>query len=197
MRTRQVRSPWRIVRCKKIAKRRPQRGRLFCCEFRRAAQRYKFARTNAEWHAPVGADASVRPAVCTHENECTDAIAYTVCRGRCPHRPARRTSVFTIRCGKTVVPIGRTEASAPTGRCAFSPKMRAILRLHPAGESAASTPTDILRCRRSLCVFDCAFCAGGASPSPTLRRNVATAQKQGLFSSSVTFGDSFPSRGSH
>ena len=114
MRTRQVRSRWHIVRCKKIAKRRPQRGRLFCCEFRRAAQRYKFARTNAEWHAPVGADASVRPAVCTHENECTDAIAYTVCRGRCPHRPAQRTSVFydtsrqICRC-----PNGRTEASAP------------------------------------------------------------------------------------
>ena len=103
MRTRQVRSPWRIVRCKKIAKRRPQRGRLFCCEFRRAAQRYKFARTNAEWHAPVGADASVRPAVCTHENECTDAIAYTVCRGRCPHRPAQRMTVFTKRCGKVVI----------------------------------------------------------------------------------------------
>ena len=115
-----------------------------------------------------------------------------------PYGVSGDAAFFTIRCGKPPqLPIGRTEASAPTGRCAFSPKMRAILRLHPAGESAASTPTDILRCRRSLCVFDCAFCAGGASPSPTLRRNVATAQKQGLFSSSVTFGDSFPSRGSH
>ena len=142
----------------------------------------------------VGADDPVRPAVCTCKIERTNTNTHNVCRGRCPHRPARRTSVFTIRCGKTVVPIGRTEASAPTGRCAFSPKMRAILRLHPAGESAASTPTNIFRCRRSLCVFDCAFCTGGASPSPTLRRNVATAQKQGLFSSSVTFGDSFPSR---
>ena len=67
MRTRQVRSPWRIVRCKKIAKRRPQRGRLFCCEFRRAAQRYKFARTNAEWHAPVGVDAHIDPAGCNRK----------------------------------------------------------------------------------------------------------------------------------
>ena len=136
----------------------------------RAVQCCRYGRTNAKRYAPVGADDPVRPAVCTCKIERTNTNTHNVCRGRCPHRPARRTSVFTIRCGKTVVPIGRTEASAPTGRCAFSPKMRAILRLHPAGESAASTPTDILRCRRSLCVFDCAFCAGGASPSPTLRR---------------------------
>ena len=83
------------------------------------------------------------------------------------------------------LPNGRTEASAPTGRCAFSLKMHTILRLHSAGESAASTPTDRLHCRCSLCDFDGAPCAGGASPSPALRRSPAqkrTAHRGGSFS---------------
>ena len=82
------------------------------------------------------------------------------------------------------LPHGRTEASAPTGRFSFSPMVRAILRLHTAGESAASTLTEILRCRRLLRGFGGAPCAGGASPSPTLRRNVVTAQNVPPFSSS-------------
>ena len=69
------------------------------------------------------------------------------------------------------LPNGRTEASAPTGRFAFSPMVFAILRLHTAGSMWASTPTDVLRCCRSLHDFADAPCAGGASPSPTLRRN--------------------------
>ena len=51
----------------------------------------------------VGADASVRPAVCTCKHEYTDVNKYTVCRGRCPHRPARSTFVFTMRCGKPAI----------------------------------------------------------------------------------------------
>ena len=56
--------------------------------------------------------------------------------------------------------VDRTDANthAPTERYAFSPMVRAILRLHSAGESAASTPTDILRYRRSLCGFVLASC---------------------------------------
>ena len=126
----------------------------------------EFVCTDAKRYAPVGADASVRPAARTHEHGRTNANTHTVCRGRCPHRPARRTPVFTIRCGKTVVPIGRTEASAPTGRCAFSLKMHTILRLHSAGSMWASTPTDRLRCRCSLCEFVGAPCAGGVEPLP-------------------------------
>ena len=55
---------------------------------------------------------------------------------------ARRTSVFydtsrqICRC-----PNGRTEASAPTGRFTFSPKMRAILQLRPAREGQSPSPT--------------------------------------------------------
>ena len=41
-----------------------------------------------------------------------------------------------------------------------------ILRSRPAGESAASTPTDILRCCRSSCGFVGASDAGGAEPLP-------------------------------
>ena len=51
----------------------------------------------------VGADDPVRPAVCTREPGRTNAKPYHVCRGRCPHRPARGTSVFTKRCGKFVI----------------------------------------------------------------------------------------------
>ena len=60
------------------------------------------------------------------------------------------------------------------------------LPLCSAGESAASTPTSRSRCRRSLCIFNCAPCAGGASPAPTLRRNVAAAQKVHLLIPSGT-----------
>ena len=126
----------------------------------------EFVCTDAKRYAPVGADASVRPAARTHEHGRTNANTHTVCRGRCPHRPARRTPVFTIRCGKSSLPHGRTGSSAPTERCAFSPKMRAILRLRTAGSMWASTPTEILRSRRSLCDFAGARRAGGVEPLP-------------------------------
>ena len=106
-------------------------------------------------------------------------------RGRTP--PLRHVGqfyVFTSIAANPQLPHGRTEVSAPTERFSFSPMVRAILRLHTAGESAASTPTEILRCRRLLCGFGGAPCAGGASPSPTLRRNVVTAQNVPPFSSS-------------
>ena len=51
----------------------------------------------------VGADAPVRPAVCTCERGRTDANPYNVCRGRCPHRPAGGTTVFTIRRNKFAI----------------------------------------------------------------------------------------------
>ena len=80
---------------------------LFCVGARfypaRAVQRHKIECTNAERYAPVGADDPVRPAGCARKNECTYANPYHVCRGRCPHRPARRMTVFTIRCGKFVI----------------------------------------------------------------------------------------------
>ena len=72
---------------------------------RPAAQHCKLARINAHTHAPVGADDPVRPAVCTRKYRRTHANTHNLCRGRCPHRPARRTSDFTICCGK----IGRAQ----------------------------------------------------------------------------------------
>ena len=72
------------------------------------------------------------------------------------------------------LPNGRTETSAPTGRCAGSPKMRAILWLHPAGSMWASTPTEILCCRHSLCNIGGAPCAGGVEPLPySMSGNIA------------------------
>ena len=64
------------------------------------------------------------------------------------------------------LPNGRTGSSAPTGRCAFSPMVRANLRLHPAGSMWASTPTGILRGRHPLCEVVFASCAGGVEPRP-------------------------------
>ena len=54
----------------------------------------------------------------------------------------------------------------------------------------------------ALSPFGCAFlrlhsAQAEQSPSPTLRRNVAAAQKVQPFPSSVRFADSFPPRGSH
>ena len=78
-----------------------------------------------------------------------------------PHtaRPFLRNATANLR-----LPDGRTEASAPTGRFTFSPKMRAILRLHTAGSMWASTPTNALRGRRSLRGFVSAFCRAGQAP---------------------------------
>ena len=64
------------------------------------------------------------------------------------------------------LPHGRTGSSAPTGRCAGSPKMPAILQLPTAGSMWASTPTDVLRCRRLLYGIVGAFCAGGVEALP-------------------------------
>ena len=48
-----------------------------------------------------------------------------------------------------------------------------------------------------LCVLRLHSAQAEQSPSPTLRRNVAAAQKVQPFPSSVRFADSFPPRGSH
>ncbi len=55
------------------------------------------------------------------------------------------------------LPNGRTGSSAPTGRCAFSPMVRANLRLHPAGSMWASTPTNVVRIRIGASVFAGAY----------------------------------------
>ena len=74
---------------------------------------------------------------------------------------------------KSVVPNGRTEASAPTGRCTFAPIVHPILRLRIAGSMWASTPTDIFRIRHPLYIFDGASRAGRACPAPTVRRKTS------------------------
>ena len=138
----------------------------------RAERRCKFWCTDANTNAPVGADDPVRPLgtpVFAAMFRKTDCVC---CTGRCGHRPLQTVCGFaSVHPCLQVRTAGRTEASAPTGCCAFSPMVCAILRLRAAGESAASTPTDTLRGRQSSCKFVGASCAGGASPAPTLRRN--------------------------
>ena len=75
------------------------------------------------------------------------------------------------------LPHGRTEASAPTKRCAVLPKMRAILRLRAAGESAASTPTDVLRCCRLVVRF-CDCILRGRGRAPLLRLDLECAKNR-------------------
>ena len=66
----------------------------------------------------------------------------------------RHISFLRDPASKLVVPHGRTESSAPTGRYAGPPTVRAGLQLHIAGSMWASTPTDVMRGRRLLCNFD-------------------------------------------
>ena len=110
----------------------------------RAVRRCKFDRAHADTHAPVGADASVRPAVRPRKNECTDANAYNICRGRCRALPARCTTDFTKRCDKF--------AAAQTGG---------------QGRPPLRVRTVSYRCVRGFNVVP----PGGASHSPTLRLN--------------------------
>ena len=65
----------------------------------RAVKYHKFDRADANPHAPVGADASVRSAGRIREYGRANAKPYHVCRGRCRALPARRTTVFTIHYG--------------------------------------------------------------------------------------------------
>ena len=70
---------------------------------------------------------------------------------------------------------GRTEASAPTRRIRI--RIGAFqFPVHIAGPMWSSAPTEILRIRHHAYKFAIAPCAGGASPSPTLRRKT---QKRG------------------
>ena len=120
----------------------------------RRAQKQARTTNGSSAPCPVGADDPVRPAVCTRKHGRADANPYHVCRGRCPHRPARGTSVLRCIAANLQMPHGRTEASAPTGRFTGSPMAGAILRLRIAGSMWASTPTDVLHYRRE-CVQIC------------------------------------------
>ena len=144
----------------------PSRRAGFCPA--RAVKHHKFDRADANTHAPVGADASVRPARRTHENKRANANPHTVCRGRCPHRPARRTTVFTPRCGKSVVAQRADRVVRPYKTFFGFAEHRAILRLRAAGSMWASTPTDVLRCRRK-CAQMCLCILHGWGRTPSLR----------------------------
>ena len=136
----------------------------------------------------VGVDAALSPAGCNRK------IARIF--GENAQRPVGADA--SVRpMGTTVLPqrIVKTDVRR-AGRCGHRPLqtwcvfagVHSFLWVRPAGRTESSAPTARSGMQSKFAA------AGGASPSPTLRRNVATAQKQGLFSSSVTFGDSFPSR---
>ena len=85
------------------------------------------------------------------------------------------------------LPHGRTEASAPTRRCACSPKMRAILQVRTAGSMWASTPTEILHGRCLAARFcDCILRGGGRTPplrqwGQIVRNRIGTFQFAGVY----------------
>ena len=100
----------------------------------RAVSRGKIECTDANTHAPVGADDPVRPAARTYEHGRTNANPHNVCRGRCPHRPVQQAqSVLRNIAAKTDVPNGRTESSAPTEHFAISPNVVQFCDCAPPG----------------------------------------------------------------
>ena len=142
-----------------------------------AVQCYNVDRTDANTHAPVGADASVRPAVCTCKSECTPANPHTVCRGRCRALPVRLTTVFTKRYGKPAaaqradrgVRPYRTLCVFADGACNFAVAFcRGERGIDPYGHF-------------TLSAFVVRFCScvlrGRRKPCPTLRRNRAIPEK--------------------
>ena len=116
---------------------------------------YKHGCTNANTHAPVGADDPVRPAVCTCEHKRTDANPYNVCRGRCPHRPARDAPAKSHDFGDLqMLSNSRRGGALP---------LPAVQRCKLVCTNAER---DVLRGRCLLCDFAGAPCAGGAEPRP-------------------------------
>ena len=122
----------------------------------------------ANWDAPMR-----NGICCVLAVRCAILLVRPAREGENPSPTACRGMLRFLRyvTANLLLPNGRTEASAPTRRCAFSPMVCAILRSRTAGSMWASTPTDIFRIRHPLCKFVRASCTGGATPSPTLRRN--------------------------
>ena len=73
---------------------------------------------------------------------------------------------LTIRCGKFAIAPRADRVVRPYRTFCVSAEHRAILQLPTAGESAASTPTDVLCFRRTLCDSVIASRAGGVEPRP-------------------------------
>ena len=101
------------------------------------------------------------------------AASHNALEGRTPLSARLAITISPQRFIKTAArSAGRTGSSAPTGRCAWSPKMRAILRLRPVGSMGASTPTQ----NNTSSLFTITSYLFG--PAPTLRRNVAAQKHQ-------------------
>ena len=94
------------------------------------------------------------------------------------------------------LPNGRTGSSAPTGRCAWSPMARRNFVIASCRGERGIDPYG----RITMLPFVARFCRctvrGRGKPLPYVTTKHDTAQKKLPFSSSVTFGDSFPSKGS-
>ena len=133
----------------------------------------------------VGADAPVRPAGCTCKNEYTPVNPFTVCRGRCPHRPARRTrkiAPIMINCKNPngfveegFYPSWRYNAAnwdvpMRNGTCCVVAVRHANLLMHRAWEGQSPSPA---ACRAILRFYDTRWqvcrCTTGGQRRPPLR----------------------------
>ena len=143
----------------------------------RAIGNCEFARTNAETDAPRRGGRPCPPGGMHPQNSTRHRRPHTTSVGvdaaLSPHaaRPFLRYVTANLQ-----LLIGRTEASAPTKRFSYSPMVRAILRLHSAGSICASTPTDILPCRR-LVVRAC-WCVLRGRGKPLPYANLAVVCKR-------------------
>ena len=122
----------------------------------RAVKYHKFDRTDANPHAPVGADASVRPAARTRKIECTVANTHAVCRGRCPHRPAWGTPDLTKRCGKTVIAQRADRVVRPYGCMPFRIGVCGFAIVPRAG---GTSPLRYDEIRKNRILYYIRFCA--------------------------------------
>ena len=133
----------------------------------------------------VGADDPVRPAGCTCKNEYTPANPFTVCRGRYPHRPARRTrkiAPIMINCknpngfvGEGFYPFWRYNAAnwdvpMRNGACCVVAVRHANLLMHRAWEGQSPSPA---ACRAILRFYDTRWqicrCTTGGQRRPPLQ----------------------------
>ena len=136
----------------------------------------------------VGADDPVRPAGCTCKNEYTPVNPFTVCRGRYPHRPARRTrkiAPIMINCknpnsfvGEGFYPSWRYNAAnwdvpMRNGTCCVVAIRHANLLMHRAWEGQSPSPA---ACRAILRFYDTRWqvcrCTTGGQRRPPLQNVV-------------------------
>ena len=130
-----------------------------------AVQCRNFDCTDANTHAPVGADDPVRPAGCIRKYACTNANPHNVCRGRCPHLPARGTSVFMTGCGEFALALRADRGVRPYRTlCVFADSASDFAIAHCRVDVGIDPYGDFARSPFIARFCWCALCGRGRTP---------------------------------